>query len=466
MWVAHLAMSAAMSVCDVCESYRPHSHPPPACLYTRLLVPIPSHYHHPQVGHRSGKTAPFGLDPTNAPYVTEQARPNGTGGPRGQQMNGSSPPRREPALGGREGASGGVLSGFDHLQRQAAAAQSQPALPGAIAQSLYDRDVNKVGSAAPHTSSFVYSPPGTAGGGAHPHPLAVGNASGNADLTRHGGSAKIGLHHSAAPANRGGSRLDQFTNGAGQMDDWVDAAHRGFPAPPDEVARRAQQARQPSHAYETEMFNPRGSYHLSQMGIERASGASTPPPTAASGKHRSRIGGHAPDGTARPRAMSPVPFSTVSTPPRPHSPQPTGGDAADSNPFSSRLRSPLNSNRSTPRSAARAASGVDQIRRYGQGSRAATPPATPPLTPTGGGGRTYGRPTGSQYVSDPRRGSPPQPQPQVQSAPPQVRSDWRGVPAIREGPWGGHGRAPSPRAWRREGGGEGGGEGGNWMYEA
>ena len=130
-----------------------------------LPCPHPPIPHHPQVGHRSGKTAPFGLDPTNAPYVTEQARPNGTGGPRGQQMSGSSPPRREPALGGREGASGGVLSGFDHLQRQAAAAQSQPALPGAIAQSLYDRDVNKVGSAAPHPSSFVYSPPGTAGGG-------------------------------------------------------------------------------------------------------------------------------------------------------------------------------------------------------------------------------------------------------------------------------------------------------------
>ena len=46
---------------------------------------------HYEVAHRSGRAAPFGLDSTNAPYQTEQARPNGTGGPRGQQMNGGSP---------------------------------------------------------------------------------------------------------------------------------------------------------------------------------------------------------------------------------------------------------------------------------------------------------------------------------------------------------------------------------------
>ena len=41
---------------------------------------------HFEVHHRSGRSAPFGLDSTNAPYVTEQSRPLGTGGPRGQLM--------------------------------------------------------------------------------------------------------------------------------------------------------------------------------------------------------------------------------------------------------------------------------------------------------------------------------------------------------------------------------------------
>ena len=241
---------------------------------------------HFEVHHRSGRSAPFGLDSINAPYVTEQSRPLGTGGPRGQLMtraNGGS--SRATAMAGREGASGGVLSEFHGLQRHAAGAAR--AQPGAVAQSLYDRDVN--GQRAVRVSEFVYSPP-------HALPLAVGNASGNADLTQHAGSASIGLQHSASPGSRGGSRLNQFINGAGAMDDWVDAPHAGFPAPPDVTASRAMRARQPSHAYETEMLSPRGSYHLSHSGVEREAprrgivvgGGSTPPPQQGD-KYRSRI---------------------------------------------------------------------------------------------------------------------------------------------------------------------------------
>ena len=387
---------------------------------------------HFEVHHRSGRSAPFGLDSTNAPYVTEQSRPLGTGGPRGQLMtraNGGSSRAAAP-----EGASGGVLSEFHGLQRHAAGAAR--AQPGAVAQSLYDRDVN--GQRAVRVSEFVYSPP-------HALPLAVGNASGNADLTQHAGSASIGLQHSASPGSRAGSRLNQFINGAGAMDDWVDAPHAGFPAPPDVTASRAMRARQPSHAYETEMLNPRGSYHLSQSRIEREAprrgivggGDSTPPPQQGD-KYRSRISSNQRD-SAPP---SPVPFDV--------SPQPTGGGG--SNPFSSRLFSPQSSQRASPAGGMRgAASGVDQVRLYGggsgAGSRAGTPSPTPPLTPNGLA-RSHGRASGTRYASD-TRGSPPVAQPQQRSQVPPTPA-WQGVPAIRGGYWGGGARAASPRAWRRE----------------
>jgi len=417
---------------------------------------------HYEVAHGSGKAAPFGLDPTNAPYVTEQSRPNGAAGPRGQHLRNSSGSsngmQRGAALGGREGASGGVLGDFDRLQRQAAAAN---ALPGAVAQSIYERDVH--GRREVGVSPFVYDPAASRTASAGGNPLAVGNAMGDADLTAHPKNAAIGLHHSASPANRGGSRFDQFVNGAGEMDDWVDKAHKGFPPPPSVRSAQAQQARKPSHAYETEMLNPRGSYHLSQSGIEREAprgggdgGAATPPLTQQGEKHRSRIGS-AVRGQAPP---SPVPFSPNADP------QPTGGSSGG-NPFSSRLFSPQGSQRGTPRKPGGGAaasggmrgagSGVDQVRLYGNraGSRGGTPPMTPPLTPTatGGASRAHGRPTGTRYVYSDPRGSPPQAQTQQrpQSPPPShAQADWRNVPAMRGDYWGGGAPRASPRAWRRD----------------
>lgn len=407
-----------------------------------------------EVGHGSGKSAPFGLDSTNAPYITEQSRPNGAAGPRGQQLSDGGGLALPHAASGPTAARGGVLSEFDRLQRAAAG----DAAAGGAARELYNRDVN--GRREAGVSPFVYDPSARNARPTHSNPLAVGNAMGNPDLTSHPKSASIGLQHSAHPANRGGSRLDQFINGAGEMDDWIDEPHRGFPPPPEVSAARAQQARRPSHAYENERPNPSGSYHLSHMGIERE--AASPPPSQQGAKYRSRIGGD-PLGQAPP---SPTPFGQE----RAASPQPTGGG----NPFSSRLfSSPQPSQRGgTPRSAGMAGgsgmrgagSGVDQVRLYGggsrvgtrtgsrAGSRAGTPPATPPLTPTGSGG-AHGRPTGTRYAYSDPRGTPPQPQSQQRPHSPvgsHGQHDWRGVPAVRGDYWGGGARPASPRAWRRE----------------
>jgi len=385
--------------------------------------------------HGAGRVAPFGLDHDNAPYITETTRVNGAGGPRGQVMarNSLAPssdkwPRGNGPAAQQRGR---------HAASPDSVMFSSGQSPGAVAAGLYQRDVHGVRSC--NASQFVYSPPSSGPSHSGPSHSGVydpkrGGLGPNPDLH---GTAKIGLQHAPHPSDRGGSRLNQFLNGAGQMDDVIDAPTGGFAPPPGVTHAAAVKTRVPSHAYET------------QQQQHQPNNNNTPPPTA----HRGY--GSTPRTAEAKRNQSRMPLMAPAS----------GASSPPANPFSSRLLGAMSPHHS-------------------QRSPSATPPVTPPLTPTS---RSQGRASGTRYATDPvgqrghaQHGTPgamtrqpqrtPSPSPQQQqtfASASLKQAAWQAVPSMRGERSSGNeflgrgARPASPRAWRREPPEEQA-----WLYEA